>query len=232
MRFIWNTIACLTLLCACGTPPRLLIPDGRQRAPANSPEAIERYRATQTQARPPTAAPGTDVQSQRIDALERELHGLRQQLAQATTTASNKTPASSEINDASMIVGTTSVLFRLPQPLGKAACRPGASIQAILAAAALRSNGIVIRGHTDAEHSDALNRRLARQRALCARQLLLDAGVPAQRIQSSYHAAGRFIADNRTADGKAHNRRIDIELQGLDAIALASLTALAAGSAP
>jgi outer membrane protein OmpA-like peptidoglycan-associated protein len=62
--------------------------------------------------------------------------------------------------------------------------------------------------------------------------LLIAAGVAPQKIHSSYHAAGGFIADNRTEQGKARNRRIDIDLQGLDNALLASLASNAHRSTP
>lgn len=223
----WIPLSWLALLSACSSPPQPLTPDGSHRIPANSPQAIEHYRNQQL------PASSTQAAQQRIASLERELHDLRLQLA---TAAADAVPASANSNTAGnatqVEISSDSVVFRMPQPFGKVQCRPGPALELLLLRIAPFSQRIAVRAHTDAPQADRANRKVATQRAQCARQLLLDAGVDPARIHTTAHAAGAFIADNRGATGKARNRRIEIELQGIDHIVLTQLASVTARSTP
>lgn len=67
-------------------------------------------------------------------------------------------------------------------------------------------------GHTDNTGSDAFNNTLSVQRAQSARDHLVSRGVQASRIMIEGRGAREPIADNRTEEGRARNRRIDIYL--------------------
>jgi chemotaxis protein MotB len=82
---------------------------------------------------------------------------------------------------------------------------------------------IEVAGHTDnVQISGALAQRypsnweLAGARAAIVVRLLAQAGVPAQRLVAASYADTKPVASNRTPDGRAHNRRIDIRLVPLD----------------
>ena len=44
------------------------------------------------------------------------------------------------------------------------------------------------------------------------RRPLIGQGVDAKKIRAFYNSAGGFVADNSTPEGRAKNRRVDIEL--------------------
>lgn len=69
---------------------------------------------------------------------------------------------------------------------------------------------ISIRGFTDSESATPGSVALARARAEAAKRYLLSMGVTARKIDVRYDGAGKFIADNRSAAGKAANRRVEI----------------------
>jgi outer membrane protein OmpA-like peptidoglycan-associated protein len=66
-----------------------------------------------------------------------------------------------------------------------------------------------IEGHTDSRGSDQKNLLLSRRRAESVRLFLLDLGIDADRLESEGFGKTRPIADNRTARGRAQNRRVD-----------------------
>jgi outer membrane protein OmpA-like peptidoglycan-associated protein len=67
-----------------------------------------------------------------------------------------------------------------------------------------------IEGHTDAQGSAASNLRLSQQRADAVRRYLESAGVEPHRLSSKGFGETRPVADNRTAEGREQNRRVEL----------------------
>lgn len=67
-----------------------------------------------------------------------------------------------------------------------------------------------VTGHTDSVGSDAYNQRLSEKRANSVVQYLVENGVPrASFVSVSGAGESQPVADNKTADGRAMNRRTD-----------------------
>jgi outer membrane protein OmpA-like peptidoglycan-associated protein len=71
---------------------------------------------------------------------------------------------------------------------------------------------VEIQGHTDSEGEAAVNEQVSRRRAESVRQYLIKAGVPPEQLRAVGLGGARPIADNRSAAGKARNRRIELTL--------------------
>ena len=85
---------------------------------------------------------------------------------------------------------------------------------AAIAPDARRSRVIEIRGRTDELGSSAINEVLARNRALAVRDYLRAQNLPeATTIRLSFKGACCYVAGNDTAQGRAANRRVEIEWQ-------------------
>jgi OOP family OmpA-OmpF porin len=69
---------------------------------------------------------------------------------------------------------------------------------------------VQVGGHTDNTGSLALNRRLSKARAEAVRQYLIEKGVPADRLTAAGFGPDRPVASNRTAEGRAQNRRVEL----------------------
>lgn len=69
---------------------------------------------------------------------------------------------------------------------------------------------IEVRGHSDSIGNYAKNMELSKMRAESVRQYLISKGVEAVRVRSAGFGSSSPIADNRTAAGRAQNRRIEI----------------------
>lgn len=67
---------------------------------------------------------------------------------------------------------------------------------------------LLIEGHTDSDGSDAYNLDLSKRRAGSAKKYLTGKGVPEGMIASEGYGETKPIADNKTAEGKAKNRRV------------------------
>lgn len=72
---------------------------------------------------------------------------------------------------------------------------------------------IVVEGHTDAKGSENHNLELSARRAEAVRSYLVSQGVPEQRIQAQGLGFARPVANNKTAEGRANNRRVEIVVQ-------------------
>ncbi|TCZ74369.1 OmpA family protein [Flaviaesturariibacter aridisoli] len=67
---------------------------------------------------------------------------------------------------------------------------------------------VYIEGHTDNVGKDEYNQKLSEDRAASVRTYLLSKGVEESRIQSQGFGETKPIADNKTAAGRAKNRRV------------------------
>jgi len=69
---------------------------------------------------------------------------------------------------------------------------------------------IQIVGHTDSDGDAAYNQQLSERRANAVADVLLNQGVPFNRIQTFGRGESQPIASNFTPEGKAQNRRVEI----------------------
>jgi outer membrane protein OmpA-like peptidoglycan-associated protein len=70
-------------------------------------------------------------------------------------------------------------------------------------------------GHTDSTGSDAHNNDLSQRRALSVANYLSQQGVDSRRFAVTGFGSSRPIATNNTAEGRALNRRVEIQLSPL-----------------
>lgn len=67
-------------------------------------------------------------------------------------------------------------------------------------------------GHTDSTGSDAINNKLSQDRVDSIKFYLVDKGINPNRIVARGHGSSMPIAPNDTAEGRAKNRRVEINL--------------------
>jgi outer membrane protein OmpA-like peptidoglycan-associated protein len=73
---------------------------------------------------------------------------------------------------------------------------------------------LTVTGHTDSVGSDAYNQKLSDKRAHSVVEYLIEQGVPRSNFVSVVGAGeSQPVADNKTADGRAQNRRTEIKIQ-------------------
>ena len=73
---------------------------------------------------------------------------------------------------------------------------------------------IIAVGHTDSIGSDQYNQRLSVRRAEAVKAYLVSKGIEANRIYTEGKGEKQPVADNKTRDGRAKNRRVEIEVVG------------------
>jgi outer membrane protein OmpA-like peptidoglycan-associated protein len=71
-----------------------------------------------------------------------------------------------------------------------------------------------IEGHTDSAGAEQTNLDLSKRRARAVLEALMARGVEEARLESEGYGESRPIADNKSKDGKAKNRRVDLAIVG------------------
>lgn len=66
-------------------------------------------------------------------------------------------------------------------------------------------------GHTDSTGSDKYNQKLSEKRAQTVQNMLIDQGVTADRLTASGEGEKMPVASNKTKQGRAENRRIEVD---------------------
>jgi len=114
-----------------------------------------------------------------------------------------------------MEAGATMVVDNILFATGSATLRPESFTELNRLVNLLRENPgvrIEVSGHTDNVGSAAVNRTLSRNRALSVRNYLVSQGIAAERVQYNGYGFDRPIAPNTTEEGRAANRRVEIEI--------------------
>ena len=73
---------------------------------------------------------------------------------------------------------------------------------------------IIAIGHTDSIGSDAYNQKLSMRRSQAVKAYLVSKGIEANRIYTEGKGEKQPVAPNTTKEGRAKNRRVDIEVVG------------------
>lgn len=152
---------------------------------------------------------------QQLGQAKSELEKSQQQLEserQARMEALNKIKGLSAKAEERGLVLTLSgsVLFAT----GKSELMPGARQRLDDVIAALKDDprSMTIIGHTDSVGSEDKNMALSQKRANAVRTYLVTHGLPENRITAEGMGESKPVADNKTAEGRANNRRVEIIL--------------------
>lgn len=194
----------------CSSVPVPETPGGSDRIPVNTPDKISAYKQRQRTLIYEEKSIETRV--------EQEQEALR--TSQRRTDFPKQLPAPSiervSVSSPQIEVREQSIVFRVPQEFGKTHFNPSDEIKNELLRASYDSLHIEIRGRTDASRRNAVDDRIAFQRAINARRFLIDNGVSADKIKITFMGYGGYVVSNTTLEGKAKNRRVEIETMDMD----------------
>jgi OOP family OmpA-OmpF porin len=73
---------------------------------------------------------------------------------------------------------------------------------------------IIAVGHTDSIGTEAYNQKLSERRAASVKAYLVSKGIDANRVYTEGKGESQPVATNKTAAGRAQNRRVEIEIVG------------------
>jgi outer membrane protein OmpA-like peptidoglycan-associated protein len=118
-------------------------------------------------------------------------------------------------DDSLLINFSDAILFST----GKSALMPGAYDRLRAVATTLNNypeSLVIVKGHTDAVGEDALNQRLSEERSDRVRNLLIAEGVSPSRVTAIGFGESMPVTTNASAEGRAQNRRVEIEIRPHD----------------
>ena len=105
-----------------------------------------------------------------------------------------------------------SVIFRVSQRTGRSEFRPSKQLQSQLKQMMSRGPCLHVRGYTDGDTDRWIEHETAKQRAQKARAYLIAQGYDPDHIEITIVPIGEHVADNATKQGRAKNRRVEIEV--------------------
>jgi outer membrane protein OmpA-like peptidoglycan-associated protein len=73
-----------------------------------------------------------------------------------------------------------------------------------------KTSMITVEGHTDSRGTPSTNMQLSQERADSVRSYLVSQGIPSEQIRAVGMGETRPVADNKTTEGRAENRRVEI----------------------
>jgi len=164
--------------------------------------------ACSTPPKPPTVSgtqrqPINDTTTAEMLALRAELSAVQEkrhhQATPAVVLAAPKVPTSHII----------SVYFPYNQAIFQPTAGQTADLLSLLSG---NIRHVQVRGRTDGNRPSAADESIALQRAIAAKNWLVEQGVPSLKVSVNYVSAGDYVADNHVDAGRAKNRRVDIEI--------------------
>jgi OOP family OmpA-OmpF porin len=73
---------------------------------------------------------------------------------------------------------------------------------------------VIAVGHTDNVGGDSYNQRLSVRRAEAVKAYLVSKGIESNRVYTEGKGEKQPVADNKTSEGRAKNRRVEVEVVG------------------
>lgn len=107
--------------------------------------------------------------------------------------------------------GTVSRVIHVPFLYAGTVFRPSPEQRYRLRRLSTVAYRVEVRGRTDSRGSTEENRLIAMKRAMAAKQYLIGLGMPAEQIAITYLSKGDPVGDESTREGRALNRRAEIE---------------------
>jgi len=79
-----------------------------------------------------------------------------------------------------------------------------------------KSTLVTVSGHTDSSGSSDSNQQLSERRAASVATYLAEKGVQKERLAAIGYGETHPVADNKTSEGRASNRRVELALEPIE----------------
>ena len=179
--------------------------------PAATPAA---QNASQSSAPAPAPAPAPQVEQAPVAVQapsQADAPGLS--AAPAPAAAASPAPAPTPVAASSKVTYAADAFF----DFNKSVIKPEAKAKLddlVDKIKAINLEVIIAVGHTDAVGSDEYNQKLSMRRSNAVKAYLINKGVDKTRIYTEGKGEKQPVADNGTKEGRAKNRRVEIEVVG------------------
>lgn len=186
-------------------------------APVQAAEAAQAPEAVKVAAlEAPTAKPGDEDVAALLKLCEKQLAEVRGLLDAASKNPTATGEELFKVNERldeieARMVTAAAAIVKVTFPTGGTAFNPRPEVAEVLIASGKAADRVNVRGRTDSRVAGSLDAKIALGRAMAARTFLVDHGVSADKIRVFSQAEGDFAAPNVTKEGRALNRRVEIE---------------------
>jgi outer membrane protein OmpA-like peptidoglycan-associated protein len=187
------------LLGSCSSPPKPPSVDESLKRPANTATAVD-LQACKGELHSKRLA--LDDKTRLAELSKQQANDLALSLALLQKAVMPK-PVSNDL---------ANVVFTVHFAFGSTALKMAAPEAAQLIEHARGAALVMLRGRTDGTADRPAESRIARDRTAAVRDYLLQSGVEATRIRSTWQPTGDHAADNDSKHGQSLNRRVEIEL--------------------
>lgn len=202
------------VLASCSSPPKPPTADESRKRPANTAMAIELQTCS------------SELQSTRLRALDAERMAERAAVEQQRMVVLKELVAKLEPPRQTFATATGQALLR-PNAIATVHFEHGSTRVDIppatagpLISAAKAAPLVLLRGRTDGTSETLAEAHIARSRAAAVAAYLIEAGVPPTRIRATYQPTGDHATENHSPQGRAQNRRVEIEIYPTVPVAL------------
>lgn len=213
-----HNIACAAALAACASlaacswgPPQPEKVDGAERHDFNTPTAADAYTSFAQKSKDAVAV---KQRMRFLAAVERA--------TKPANDVERRSLAARQVASQVIEANGRNAVYRFTFAFNNATLDVPALVSRSLVNAATKATRIEVRGRTDAIRDTHADKRIALARAVAAKDFLVENGIDASKIVVSSLASGGFRTENISDGGRAQNRRVEIELVGVDATAVKS----------
>jgi hypothetical protein len=218
---------------ACSSPPKPAVPDGSGRVMANDPTRVQALQDRVAQDR--VLLTENNLLKAQVEVLSSKLNEMvtivRETLLlpppvapKASIPPAGLTPqvlpgaagvpqpiSLSDLPKHTVAITDSGVVIRVFHPWAKTDFEPNEAVADALRERASAARSIEVRGMTDSPVVNPVDRMIAMERAEKARNWLVQNGIEASKIRTKYFTAGNFLSENKTEEGRALNRRVEID---------------------
>jgi hypothetical protein len=231
-------LAATAALTACSSPPPVpATPDGSSRVPVNTPGRVQALQERVAADR--ALLSENNLLKAQVEVLQSKLNEVTNIVREvlvlpvAQKQPTHPTPPSApaptaptsepvrpvdklgslKLPNGAYEVSNSGVVIRVFHDYARTDFEPSVEVARALREATRNADTVLVRGRTDSDTVDAVNRLIAIERAMKARAWLIDNGVEASKITTRFSSAGMFLSDNSTQSGRALNRRVEIDVR-------------------
>ena len=212
----------------CSSVPKPAEADGSSRVPANDATRVQALQQRVNADRQLLSE--NNLLRAQVDVLQTKLNEMTSIVREALTlppaprpapapvpvqppaAASPQSMAKSDLPAYAYATNSSGVVIRVFHPFARTEFEPSEQVAQALRASVRGADKIEVRGHTDSNVVNPIDKLIAIERAEKARTWLINNGAEGSKISTKYFTAGNFLVENKTPQGRSMNRRVEIDI--------------------
>lgn len=213
----------------CSSVPKPMEVDGSSRVPANDTARVQAFQ--QRVSADSQLMSENGLLRAQIDVLQTKLNEMTTIVREALTLppapraatgpvpvqpppeAARHSTATPDLPAYAYAAHSSGVVIRVFYPFARTEFEPSEHVAQALRASVRTADQVEVRGHTDSNVVNPIDKLIAVERAEKARTWLINNGVDGSRIRTKYFTAGNFLVENGTPEGRSMNRRVEIDIR-------------------